>query len=80
MYEIAPIEIIAPAPRRTFSSLELATAYYSAVGVQSVEDAIILAKLIRLEMQKIHNIMDEVLSNLEADRQAEMIAVESTES
>ncbi len=76
MYEPSPIEIVAPAPRRRFSSPEVALAYYNAFGVQSREDVIVLAELALAELKKINEIFDDVFSKLEADRQAELAAAQ----
>jgi hypothetical protein len=71
--ELDPIAIIAPAParKRRFANAEQALAYYNAVGVQSREDLIVLAELCREELQKIHNIFDEVFARCAEAKAAE---------
>lgn len=73
------VNIIAPAPRRLPATAAEAMAMYAIRKVETHEELVNLARLIHIEFDKIHTILDGVIEKLEAKRQEELAAQKQME-
>jgi hypothetical protein len=64
----SPYEIVAPAPPRRFKSAAELTAYYAVNPIKNREELIALAEMIHHELDKINDIISDVVRKLEEDK------------